>query len=104
MSVAKPVPSIFTLKTKNNLYGKIRLLVFCALLAADVTSLAKALGLPYGYDGKSIDDPLWYEFFSSAWMTNNLTSPDLLRQRMAFNLSQIMMINDISIQMNTSRN
>ncbi|MEN0005587.1 MAG: DUF1800 family protein [Bacteroidota bacterium] len=34
--------------------------------------------------------------FRSAWLTNNLTSPDLLRQRMAFNLSQIMVINDNS--------
>ena len=32
-------------------------------------------------------------FFRSAWMTNNLVSPDILRQRMAFILSQIMVIN-----------
>lgn len=52
--------------------------------------------LLYGYDGESIDEPIWHEFFRSAWMTNNLSSPDLLRQRMAFNLSQIMVINDKS--------
>lgn len=35
----------------------------------------------------------WYE---SAWMHNNLTAPDLLRQRMAFILSEIMVINNNS--------
>lgn len=34
--------------------------------------------------------------FRSAWMTHNLSSPDILRQRLAFNLSQIMVINDNS--------
>ena len=35
-------------------------------------------------------------YFRSAWITHNLTTPDLLRQRMAFNFSQIMVINDVS--------
>ncbi len=35
----------------------------------------------------------WYE---SAWMHNNLTAPDLLRHRMAFILSQLMVINNNS--------
>lgn len=44
----------------------------------------------------SLEFPIYHTFFRTAWMTNNLTSPDLLRQRMAFNLSQIMVINDKS--------
>ena len=40
--------------------------------------------------------PIWHEFFRSAWVDYNLTTPDLLRQRMAFNLSQLMVINDNS--------
>ncbi|NNF22024.1 MAG: DUF1800 family protein [Saprospiraceae bacterium] len=32
--------------------------------------------------------------FNTAWITNNLTSPDLLRQRVAYALSQIMVINN----------
>lgn len=35
-------------------------------------------------------------WFRTAWMTNNLTTPDLLRQRMAFVLSQIYVVNDNS--------
>ncbi|MEM6698488.1 MAG: DUF1800 family protein [Bacteroidota bacterium] len=48
----------------------------------------------YGETGGIIDDPIYHAFFRSAWITNNLTTPDLLRQRMAFNWSQIMVIND----------
>ncbi len=33
-----------------------------------------------------------YRLFGSTWMTNTLTTPDLLRQRMTFNLSQIMVL------------
>lgn len=40
-----------------------------------------------------IDAGIWSIFTRSAWMQNNLTAPDLLRQRMAFILSQIMVIN-----------
>ncbi len=43
-----------------------------------------------------VGDPVFNEFFRISWMTNNLTLPDLLRQRMAFNLSQLMVINDNS--------
>ena len=42
--------------------------------------------------------------FRTAWVTNNLTSPDLLRQRMAFNLSQIMVVNDNSDFFNDAGN
>lgn len=52
--------------------------------------------LLYGDEGESIEDPIYHVYFRSAWMTNNLSSPDLLRQRMAFNLSQIMVVNDKS--------
>ena len=44
----------------------------------------------------SPDYPIWHDLFRSAWVDFNLTTPDLLRQRMAFNLSQIMVINDKS--------
>ncbi|MBX2876748.1 MAG: DUF1800 domain-containing protein [Saprospiraceae bacterium] len=50
----------------------------------------------YGDEGETIEEPIFHQFFRSAWMTNQLSSPDLLRQRMAFNLSQIMVINDKS--------
>lgn len=50
----------------------------------------------YGDEGETIGEPIWHQFFRSAWMTNNLSSPGLLRHRMAFNLSQIMVINDKS--------
>ena len=50
----------------------------------------------YGEAGGIAEFPVWHEFFRSAWITNNLTAPDLLRQRMAFNLNQIMVINDNS--------
>ena len=43
-------------------------------------------------EGGGIFKP-WYE---SAWMHNNLTAPDLLRHRMAFILSEIMVINNNS--------
>ena len=48
------------------------------------------------YDELEPGDEFGYHslWFRSAWMTNNLTSPDLLRQRMAFILSQIYVIND----------
>ena len=36
---------------------------------------------------------IWSDFVKSAWVTNNMTAPDLLRHRMAFHLSQIMVIN-----------
>ncbi len=50
------------------------------------------------YDDREIEDEdevISSNFFRSAWITNNLISPDLLRQRIAFSLSQIMVINDI---------
>jgi uncharacterized protein (DUF1800 family) len=37
---------------------------------------------------------IWSPLFRSVWMTNNIVSPDLLRQRMAFVLSEIYVIND----------
>lgn len=33
-----------------------------------------------------------YRLFGSSWMTINISSPDLVRQRMAFNLSQILVL------------
>ena len=50
----------------------------------------------YGETGGSMEEPVWRDFFRTSWMTINLSSPDLLRQRMAFNWSQIMVINDKS--------
>ncbi|MEO1261692.1 MAG: DUF1800 family protein [Bacteroidota bacterium] len=47
-----------------------------------------------------VEDPasdfLAKTMFRTSWLTHNLTSPDLLRQRMAFIWSQIMVINDKS--------
>ncbi len=39
---------------------------------------------------------IFHVYFRSSWMTQNLTTADVLRQRMAFNLSQLMVINDNS--------
>ena len=39
---------------------------------------------------------LYKPWFQSAWFNHNLTTPDLLRNRMAFTLSQIMVINNNS--------
>lgn len=51
-------------------------------------------GTLYG-DGPSSDlGDIVSPFFRTAWTTNNLTTPDLLRQRIAFILSQIFVIND----------
>ena len=46
--------------------------------------------------GTSPDELIFKTMFRTAWLTHNLTSPDLLRQRMAFIWSQIMVINDKS--------
>lgn len=42
------------------------------------------------------EDNVYHVYFRSAWLTNNLSTPDILRQRMAFIWSQIMVINDKS--------
>ena len=39
------------------------------------------------------DDLVYFPFMEKAWMHNNLTAPDLLRHRLAFIWSQIMVIN-----------
>ncbi len=47
-------------------------------------------------DDREEDDPeeiITSNFFSSAWIHNNMTSPDILRQRMAFIMSEIFVIN-----------
>ncbi len=40
-----------------------------------------------------VNPNVWSFFFRTSWLDNNLQSPDLLRQRMAFIWSQIMVIN-----------
>ena len=55
-----------------------------------------AHGVLYGEAENIPEDFIYHNAFRTAWLTNNLTSPDLLRQRMAFIWSQIMVINDKS--------
>ncbi len=43
-----------------------------------------------------VNVPIWSGYFRSAWFDLNMKTPDLLRQRMAYNLSQIMVVNDNS--------
>ena len=52
----------------------------------------------YGENGGMFanPNPVTSLMFRSSWTTTNLSAPDLLRHRMAFNLSQIMVINDKS--------
>ena len=49
--------------------------------------------------GKTFGNPrerIHQKFFRSAWITTNLNAPDLLRQRLAYNWSQVMVINNSS--------
>jgi len=49
------------------------------------------------YDGSDGEqEPIYHTWFRTAWMSTNLTAPDLLRQRMAYNYSQILVVNDAS--------
>lgn len=59
------------------------------LTEPEIVSLASLDG-----DADSPESPIASNWFRSAWVSNNLTSPDLLRQRFAFALSQIMVISD----------
>ena len=59
----------------------------------EMQSQNKVGGVGYGYGANNI---LSHRLFGTAWMTNVLSSPDLLRQRMTFNLSQIFVINSNS--------
>lgn len=45
------------------------------------------------YTGLGEEEEVWSAHFKMAWSTNVLTSPDQLRQRMAYALSQIMVVN-----------
>ena len=45
-------------------------------------------------EANSPEENLYSAFFRSAWFSNNMISPDLLRQRVAFALSQLMVISD----------
>lgn len=45
------------------------------------------------YTGLGEEEEVWSAHFKMAWATNVLTSPDQLRQRMAYALSQIMVVN-----------
>lgn len=49
------------------------------------------------YDLSDIEtEPVSGEEFRKVWLTVNMTSPDILRQRMGFVMSQIFVVNDIS--------
>lgn len=60
------------------------------------TTLAetKLHGSLYGDEEDMEEENLWAGFFKSAWLTNTLSGSDQLRQRMAYALSQIMVVND----------
>ncbi|MDA0196665.1 MAG: DUF1800 family protein [Bacteroidetes bacterium] len=66
--------------------------------------LEEQLSLPYSpivdemseQIGRPLTRKIFHKYFRSSWITANMTSPDLLRQRLAFVWSQIMVINDNS--------
>ena len=65
-----------------------------ALSHLDEMDIQNAVGgLGYGYGPNNL---FTHRLFGTAWLTNVMTSPDILRQRMTFNLSQIMVMNSNS--------
>ena len=61
-----------------------------------LSALDQMMDIAKLYDVDALERPVHSSFFRPAWLTLNKNSPGLLRERMAFALSQIFVINDRS--------